>query len=133
MAFKVYPDTKQIDITRGNYGVLRVSVKNESDGSDYVFSVDDVIRFKVFDAKDCNKVYLEKDVTVSEESTTVDIPLYEDETKIGEIQNKHKDYWYEVELNPDTDYCQTIVGYEIDGKKKLPKIFRVLPEGGDEE
>lgn len=37
------------------------------------------------------------------------------------------DYWYEVELNPETE-AQTIIGYDEDG----PKIFRLYPEGDDE-
>jgi hypothetical protein len=71
---------------------------------------------------------LEKDVTVEEETSVVSITLERTDTKLGGIINKPVDYWYEVELNPDTT-PQTIVGYDSDG----PKIFRLFPEGGDDE
>lgn len=41
--------------------------------------------------------------------------------------NKPTDFWYEVELNPDTA-PQTIIGYD---KETGAKIFRLYPEGGD--
>jgi hypothetical protein len=50
--------------------------------------------------------------------------LSKEDTKIGKKVNKPVDYWYEVELNPDT-YPQTIVGYDEDGAK----IFKLYPEG----
>lgn len=49
-----------------------------------------------------------------------------DETKIGEYISKPKEYWYEIELNPET-YPQTIIGYDEDG----PKVLILYPEGGD--
>ena len=77
---------------------------------------------------------MQKDTKVLEEATSVDINLTSEDTKIGNIINKDIDYWYEVELNPDTR-PQTIIGYEIDPqtRKPLEKIFKLLPEGGDIE
>ena len=54
----------------------------------------------------------------------VTISLSSTDTRIGEIINKPVDYWYEIELNPDTT-PQTIIGYDADG----PKILKLFPEG----
>ena len=61
------------------------------------------------------------------EEDSVRIRLRREDTKIGDIIHKPVKYWYEVELNPDTE-PQTIVGYDDDG----PKIFTLYPEGADE-
>ena len=116
-----------IHLTRGDIAVIEISANTEKN-EPYMFQVGDTVRFKVFVKKQCDDVVLQKDVVVDEESLTVDIPLEKDDTKIGGIINKPADYWYEVELNPDTT-PQTIVGYDSDG----PKIFRLFPEGGDDE
>lgn len=127
--FKINKETKQIDLTRGDIACIRVSVPNE-DGSYYEFKVGDVVRFKVFKKKDCQCVEIQKDTTVLEAKTEVDINLTGEDTKIGGIIDKHVDYWYEIELNPETQ-PQTIIGYEVDPvtNKPLEKIFRLLPEG----
>lgn len=113
--------TKQINITRGDFGVLDVELDDEC-----VFKIDDVVRFKVFEANKCENVKLQKDIVVEQETPSVTIKLTKEDTKIGDIINKPTDYWYEVELNPDTK-PQTIIGYDIKGAK----IFRLYPEGGD--
>ena len=64
------------------------------------------------------------DVKVMEESQKVDLFLDKEDTSIGELIHKPKDYWYEIELNPDTE-PQTLVGYDDEGAK----IFRLFPEG----
>lgn len=121
-----YIDTdKIIHITRGDVGVIEVNV-NKSETEPYIFKPGDLVRFKVVVRKQHETVVIEKDTIVNEESTIVEINLYQEDTKIGDIINKPVDYWYEIELNPDT--CpQTIIGYDADG----PKIFRVYPEGGE--
>ena len=118
---------KKIGIVRGDYLPLTVTTKN-ADGSDYIFQLDDVLRFKVFERKNVDNVFLEKDFKVSEASTEVLIELTSDEMKIGELIDKPKEYWYEIELNPDKPKAQTIVGYE---EETGPAILRLLPEGGD--
>ena len=45
---------------------------------------------------------------------------------IGEVINKPTNYWYEIELNPNTQ-PQTIIGYDEDGEK----LFVLYPEGSD--
>lgn len=120
---------KNIEIVRGNYLPLTVTTQN-ADGSDYIFQPDDILRFKVFERKNVDNVFLEKDFKISEATTEVLIELTAEEMKIGELIDKPKDYWYEVELNPDTLKTQTIVGYE---KEEGPAILTLLPEGGDKK
>lgn len=124
--FKVKEDLS-IHITRGDIGLLEITAKNE-DGSDYTFKVDDVIRLGIFEKKKFNLIKKQKDITVQEETTTVKISLNKEDTTIGDIINTPIDYWYEVQLNPETN-PQTIIGYDENGAK----IFRLYPEGVEEE
>lgn len=122
--FKIEGTT--IKVTRGDIGVISVNLKND-DGTDYIFQVGDVLRFKVFKNKDCGCVELQKDTTVKAETTEVDIELTKENTKIGELISKPATYWYEVELNPENK-PQTIIGYDdVEGAK----LFILYPEGGD--
>ena len=98
-----------------------------SDGeTNYQFKIGDVVRLKVFAKKDCADVVLQKDTTVTEATDTVAIILDKEDTTIGEVISKPVDYWYEVELNPETQ-PQTIIGYDEDGAK----VFKLFPEGGE--
>lgn len=123
--FTINQESKTISITRGDVANIAVT-SNYSDGSLYTFLKGDVVRFKVFKKKDCSSVVLTKIVNVSEETQSVIVRLDKTDTKIGEVINKPVDYWYEVELNPDTE-PQTIIGYDDYGEK----IFRLYPEGSD--
>ena len=123
--FKI--DNKQIHITRGDIANIGITVKNE-DGTDYEFKKGDIVRFSVFRKKGCNYVELRKDTVVETAGTEVEINLTESDTKIGEIISKPVEYWYEVELNPDTN-PQTVIGYDTDGAK----TFTLYPEASDEE
>lgn len=116
---------KTIHLTRGDIGAITVDAKNAA-GEDYSFKAGDILRFKVFERKDCNCVVLSKDALVEDESLEACIVLNTEDTKIGDLINKPKDYWYEVELNPNTA-PQTIIGYDEDG----PKILKLYPEGSD--
>lgn len=118
-------DDRSIYLTRGDIAVIEISAMT-SETETYTFQVGDVVRFNVFEKKRCDIVVLQKDVTVDAETTSVTIILDMADTKLGELINKPKEYWYEVELNPDT-MPQTIVGYDDDG----PKILRLFPEGDD--
>lgn len=111
-------------VTRGDVATFNVSAKYE--GADHVFRESDVIRFKVFGKRDCSDVVLTKDVKVPVTDTVVVIDLDGTDTKIGDVISKPTDYWYEVELNPDT-YPQTIIGYDDNGAK----LFRLFPEGAE--
>ena len=114
-----------IECTRGDAAVFSVgaTINNEA----YTFRVGDVVRFSVSSKKDCSAVVLRKDVTVEAEATEVEISLNSEDTKFGGIISKPVDYWYEVELNPET-YPQTIIGYDKDGAK----VFKLYPEAQEE-
>jgi parallel beta-helix repeat protein len=110
--------------TRGDAVVLAVGANNN--GVPYVFQPGEVVRFRVFEKKGCHCTVLQKDFIITDAVESVDIVLTKNETEIGEIISKPKDYWYEIELNPNYN-PQTIVGYDDDG----PKVFRLFPEGAD--
>lgn len=116
---------KTIHITRGDVANIDVTATFE-DGGDYIFHTGDILRIKVVTKKDHSDVKVNKYVEVTEDTKCVKIFLDGEDTKIGEIINKPVDYWYEIELNPDTE-PQTIVGYDDDGAK----VFRLYPEGGE--
>ena len=107
--------------TRGD--IVFFDVSADDHGTPYKFQPGDIVRISVYGKKDAESVVLQKDFPVSEVSETVFIYLEEEDTKIGESISKHKDYWYEVVLNPDT-MPQTIIGYDEDGAK----VFRLFPE-----
>ena len=113
-----------IHVTRGDIAFFSVSA--ETNGILYKFRRGDIVRVKVFDKKNCSNVAFQKNFLVEEECERVNIFLSEEETKIGDVISKPKDYWYEIELNPYTN-PQTIVCYDDDG----PKIFKLYPEGRD--
>ena len=119
----VINDDMTINITRGDSAVFSVAAKFA--GENYEFGVGDVVRFKVFAKKDCDDVVLQKDVLITEATTTVDVILNGDDTKFGDVISKPTEYWYEVELNPSTK-PQTIIGYDDNGAK----VFKLFPEGG---
>ncbi len=112
-----------INITRGDTALLSVSASVGETA--YEYKIGDVVRLKVFAKKDCSDVVLKKDVVVTEATDAVEINLTKEDTTIGEVISKPTDYWYEIELNPDTQ-PQTIVGYDENGAK----VFKLYPEGG---
>ena len=106
--------------------MVYLSVTAEKDGEAYTFHPGEVLRLKVYGKKDAESVALQKDFPVTAVTQSVDIILDENDTKIGEVISKPRDYWYEVELNPG-DNPQTIIGYDEDG----PRVFKLFPEGDD--
>lgn len=122
----VLNDDLSIYATRGD--AVFFSVTADDDGKPYVFQAGDLVRIKVYGKKDAENVVLQKDFPVTEDTESVEILLTEEDTKIGDVISKPKDYWYEVELNPFTN-PQTIIGYDEDGAK----VFRLYPEGNDIE
>ena len=123
--FKINDDLS-IYVTRGDTVFFLVTA--EENGEDYVFKAGDVLRFKVYGKKNAENVVLQKDFPVAEATDKVEVLLTSDDTKIGELIHKPRDYWYEVELNPLTN-PQTVIGYDEDGAK----VFRLFPEGKDVE
>lgn len=121
--FKIDNDLT-VHLTRGDAATFCVTA--EANGEPYTFRAGDVLRFKVFERKACHCVVLQKDTRITEDTTMPSIFLSEEDTKLGEIIQKPKDYWYEVEMNPDVQPA-TVIGYDEDGGK----VFRLYPEGGD--
>lgn len=117
---------KNIYLTRGDIATISLTAKN-NDGSEYTFKKGDIVRLNVFKKQSPHSIILTKDVVVAEDGLTINIPLSSAETKIGELICKPVEYWYEIVLNPETA-PQTIVGY-----LEVPTIFKLLPEGGDQE
>lgn len=122
----VVNEDMSIYATRGD--VVFFSLTADEAGANHMFQPNDVVRFTVYGKKDAENVVLQKDFPIFEETETVPIFLGEEDTRFGDIISKPTDYWYEVELNPDS-YPQTIIGYDEDGAK----IFRLYPEGHEGE
>lgn len=117
-------DDLSIYATRGD--IVFFTVSAEDNGEAYTFKVGDVVRVKIFGKKDAESVVLEKDFPITEKTENVEILLTAEDTKIGGVISKPRDYWYEIELNPLTK-PQTIIGYDENG----PKVFKLFPEGAD--
>lgn len=114
-------DDLTIECTRGDAATFTVGATLE--GAPYAFRVGDVVRFTVCTKKDYSGVVLQKDVTVTEETKAVEVTLQKEDTKIGDAIIKATEYWYEVELNPET-HPQTIIGHTDEGAK----VFMLYPE-----
>lgn len=114
-------DDKSIYATRGD--IVSFSVTADNNGSPHKFQPGDIVRMAIYGKKNAANCVMQKDFPVYDVCESVAIYLDEHDTKIGESISKHKDYWYEVVLNPDTA-PQTLIGYDEDGAK----IFRLFPE-----
>lgn len=110
-----------IDCTRGDAGSFSVGAMLGD--APYTFRVGDIVRLTVCAKKDYSSIMLQKDVRVEEETALVEFHLDSDETKFGDVISKATEYWYTIELNPDT-YCQTIIGHTQDGAR----VFMLYPE-----
>ena len=124
--FEILKD-KTICLTRGDIANIVVSASLQ-DGQVYTFHPGDVVRLTVYKKRGCSNVLIQKDVIVEAEAQTATIRLEKEDTRFGDLISTPTDYWYEVELNPDTA-PQTIIGYDAAGEK----IFRLYPEGGAAE
>ena len=114
-------DGTTIKVNRGDALNFTLTIKKE-DGTDYTFQIGDTITFGIYNQEGLNnKAILLKTIEVLSATTSINIELTSEETKIGSIINKPFDYWYEIDLN-DT---HTILGYDDNGAK----IFRLFPEG----
>lgn len=118
-------DDLSIHATRGDTVFFYVTA--DDNGDPYMFKIGDVVRVKIYGKKDVSTVLLQKDFPVESDTDRVGIILNGDETKFGDLISKPTEYWYEIELNPNTE-PQTIIGYDDDGAK----VFKLFPEGGDE-
>lgn len=123
--FAIDQATNSISVTRGDVACFFVTAKDE-EGNPYTFQPGDVVRLNIHVAKDCANVVLLKDFRIGAAADKVEIFLSGTETKIGDIINKPKSYWYDVSLNPDS-MPQTLIGYD----KKGAKLITIYPEGGE--
>lgn len=114
-----------IHVTRGDIGAITVTARENRKGR-YTFEVGDVVRLTVVEKNNYNNIKLRKSVTVEQETKRVVISLDKEDTTIDDVINKEKEYWYEIELNPDTA-PQTIIGHDEDGAK----LFILYPEGSE--
>ena len=117
----VVNDDLSIYATRGD--IVFFSVTADDHGLLYKFQPGDIVRMAIYGKKEAETCVMQKDFPITEVTEKVFIYLEEQDTKIGESISKHKDYWYEVVLNPDTN-PQTLIGYDEDGAK----VFRLFPE-----
>ena len=115
--FKIEDNT--IYLTSGDKAQIPFGIE------DYQFQIDDIVKLKVYNKNQLNQEpVLAKEVTVTEQTDTVYIPLKSEETKIGEMCNRKTTYWYEITLNEE----ETPLGFDEDGAK----LFILLPEGKEE-
>lgn len=115
-----------ICVTRGDVGSISVSCTFEDSTEPFEILAGNVLRMQIMKKGNCDEVVFMKEVTVEASTTTVVITLEKEDTLFCDMINKPVDYWYEIELNPDTQ-PQTIMGYDLNGAK----IFRIFPEGGN--
>jgi hypothetical protein len=119
--FEVNKEDLTIHCTRGDAGSFSVGANLE--GVPYTFRAGDIVRFTVCAKKDYSSIMLRKDVEVAEETDSVQFHLDSADTKFGDVISKPTEFWYTIELNPDT-YCQTIIGHTQDGAR----VFMQYPE-----
>jgi hypothetical protein len=120
----VINDDLSIEVNRGD--IVFFSVMAVDGDFTYEFQPGDIVRMAIYGRKEADNCVMQKDFPVVEPTDSVFIHLEEEDTKIGEIISKPKDYWYEVVLNPDIA-PQTIIGYDEDGAK----VFKLYPESAE--
>ena len=121
--FEIDTVTKQISVTRGDTCSIPIKIRIGEEQY-YTFKIGDIVSFSIYDRKGYDKdPYLLKEINVEEETEVVYINLSTIDTRFGDVINKPKEYWYEIELNNN----QTVLGYDDKG----PKIFMLYPEGGE--
>ena len=114
-------EEKIISINRGNRATIKLT---SSKGK---FKVGERLTFSVVDKKKYNNVVLEKEFIILEESNIAYITLTKEDTTIGEIISKEKEYWYEIKYSGDL----TILGYDEDKAKKFILYPSVQSKGGN--
>lgn len=119
-----------IESNRGAMLTVDFKFRKKMDGTPILFAEGDIVRFKIMEKNKCENVVLQKDVKITEPCESVNVVIPSEEMKIGGIINKPVDYWYELELNPDTPSATTLIGYT---KKTGARVFTLTPEGGDKK
>lgn len=114
MSLYLDPNTKQIEINRGDRGTFRLTAEEGN------FMPDDKIVFSIIERQNYNNVVFQKEYIVLNEAPYFDITLTKEDTRIGPIISNKVEYWYEVEYNGD----QTLIGFDRNRQKK----FILYPE-----
>lgn len=122
MALYIDPNTKQIEINRGDRGTIRLGAKTGS------FNVGDRILLSIVDQQNYNNVVFQKEYIVMQAGPTFDLTLTKADTTIGPIISNKVEYWYEIQLNGD----QTIIGYDNERQKKFILYPEAPVKGGNE-
>ena len=111
-------------VTRGDRGSVYATATDLVTNKPYVFQPEDKVSFVVVPENGYSDgAVLRKDIIVTEETTEVEIPLTAEDTKIEDIIDEYKDYWYNVVLNDDI----TFIGSDETGEK----VLRLFPEPGE--
>ena len=111
-------------VTRGDRGSVYATATDLVTNKPYVFQPEDKVSFVVVPENGYSDgAVLRKDIIVTEETTEVEIPLTAEDTKIEDIIDEYKDYWYNVVLNDDV----TFIGSDETGEK----VLRLFPEPGE--
>ena len=121
MALIVDPNTKQMEINRGDRGTFRLTAEQGE------FLPGDRIVFSIVERQNYNNVVFQKEYIVTQQSPTFDITLTKEDTTIGPIISNKVEYWYEVEYNGD----QTLIGYNKDRQKKFILYPEAPKKGGN--
>lgn len=126
----VESDNQTIHITRGDatqekFNRLAFQFPIYNTGTEqeelYEFQLDDKISFVAMDKKGYDKEeilrkdYTLRDMGYTKPTTTPEIPLTAEDTKLFPLANKKKTYWYDIVLNDET----TILGIDDEGAKKI--------------
>lgn len=126
--FIIDEDGTTLKVTRGQSGTIIFGALTP-EGEPYTFLAGDILRLNVTKAGKENMVVMSVDSIVEENTQEVTISVTSFDSKIGTVINKPTDYWYDIELNPDSSVAQMLLGYDDNG----PKIFRLYPESVKEE
>ena len=117
---------RNLSCVRGD--MLHITIDMVDENNENVeFKVNDVIRFKVFEKKNPANVVVQKDFVITTNTLEYYFEIPAEDMEIGELIDKPVDYWYEIELNPDTPQRTTIFGSD---KQLGTPILTLLVEGG---
>ena len=126
--FIIDEDGTTLKVTRGQSGTITFGALTP-EGEPYIFQVGDILRLNVTKVNKENSVVMSVDTIIQEATTEATISITSFDSKIGTVINKPTDYWYDIELNPDSAIAQMLLGYDDEG----PKIFKLYPESIKEE
>ena len=126
--FIIDEDNTTIKMTRGQSGFITFSTLTP-EGELYTFKRNDIIRLNITKEGRENMIVMSIDTRIEEDTNEASIFIASSDSTIGPVINKPVNYWYDIELNPDSSLAQMLLGYDDNG----PKIFRLYPESVKEE